>query len=124
MKTAMAKRFLIALFIILAFSNATFAALIFDWNGSGTSWTSSSSWNETGGSGNYPGQSGTTDIVRFGVTGSSYTKQPTLTTSLTIASIEFGGTIKSGGTTLTVNGATLTVGTISQDVNTLSSCYD
>jgi hypothetical protein len=124
MKTAMAKRFLVALFIIFICSKSTFAALTFDWNGSGTSWTSPGSWNETGGSGNYPGQSGTTDIVRFGVTGSSYTNQPILTTSLTIASIEFGGKIESGGTALTVNGATLTVGTIIQDVNTLSTCYD
>jgi hypothetical protein len=58
--------------IIFCFSNNAFAALTFDWNGSGTNWTSSSSWNETGGSGSYPGAGGrTTDIVRFGVTGST-----------------------------------------------------
>jgi len=108
--------------LIFGFLSQSYAALTFDWNGSGTSWTSSSSWNETGGSGSYPGAAGrTTDIVRFGVTGSSYTKQPTLTSSLTIASIEFGGGIETAGTKLTVTGVTLTVGTITQDINTTSS---
>src|SRR6202000_1318396 len=74
------------------------------------------------GTGDYPGSGGrTTDIVRFGVTGSTYTNQPTLTTSLTIASIEFGGGIQKNGTAITVTGVTLTVGTITQDINTTSA---
>jgi len=122
MKITMRKHILLTLIIAFVYSNAISAALIFDWNGSSTNWTSSGSWNETNGSGSYPGALGrTTDIVRFGVTGSSYTNQPTLTTSLTIASIEFGGGIQKAGTDLTVTGATLTVGTITQDINTTTS---
>jgi trimeric autotransporter adhesin len=119
----MANRVLLTLIIVLGLSNLTFAApLTFDWNGTGTSWTTSSSWTETGGTGDYPGSAGrTTDIVRFGVTGSTYTNQPTLTTSLTIASIEFGGGIQKNGTAITVTGVTLTVGTITQDINTTSA---
>jgi len=103
-------------------SSNTFAVLTFDWNGSATAWTSAGSWNETGGSGDYPGSGGrATDIVHFGTTGSSYTKQPALSTALTVASIEFGGNIETAGTALTVTGVTLTVGTITQDINTTSS---
>jgi len=119
MKITMKRRILLTLIIAVVYSAASASALTFYWNGTGTSWTSSSSWNETGGSGDYPGSgSRTTDIVRFGVTGSSYTNQPTLTTSLTIASIEFGGGIEAAGTDVTVTGVTLTVGTITQDINT------
>ncbi|TWJ00095.1 hypothetical protein JN11_02510 [Mucilaginibacter frigoritolerans] len=119
----MANRVLLTLIVVLGFSNLTFAVpLTFDWNGVGTNWASSISWNETGGLGDYPGSGGrTTDIVRFGVTGLSYTNQPTLTASLTIGSIEFGGGIQTNGTHITVNGATLTVGTITQDINTTSA---
>jgi len=118
----MKRHILLTLFIALVFANASATALTFDWNGASTSWTSSSSWNETGGTGSYPGAGGrTTDIVRFGVTGSSYTHQPTLSTSLTIASIEFGGGIETAGTALTVTGVTLTVGAITQDINTLTT---
>ncbi|WP_091206426.1 beta strand repeat-containing protein [Mucilaginibacter gossypiicola] len=81
----------------------------------------------------YPGQGGvTTDIVRFGVTGSTYTNQPVLSANVTVASITFGriqyvsGGVLAGtsltGTILTVNSATLTVtGDIGQDVNTNAS---
>jgi hypothetical protein len=117
----MVNRFLFTLFITLGWLSTQASTLTFDWNGSGTSWTSSGSWTETGGSGSYPGASGrTTDIVRFGFTGSSYSNQPTLTTSLTIASIEFGGGIETSGTQITVTGVTLTVGAVTQDINTTS----
>ncbi len=116
----MAKHILFTLIIALACSNA-FGAITFDWKGSSsTTWESSASWTETGGTGDYPGSGGrTTDIVRFAVSGSTFSKQPILTTSLTVASIEFGS-VQAAGTQLTVNGATLTVTTITQDVNTIS----
>ena len=101
---------------------AAFSVLTFDWNGSATNWATSGSWAETGGSGDYPGSGGrTTDIVRFGVTGSSYTNQPTLSTAVTVASIEYGGGIETAGTDLTVNGVVLTAGAITQDINTTAS---
>ena len=105
----------------LSSSAATFT---FDWKGTSTTWESSSSWTESGGgSGDYPGSGGrTTDIVRFGMT-STFTSQPTLTTTLTIASIEFGGGFQKNGAQVTVNGATLTVGTITQDINTTSGGF-
>ncbi|MDF2431403.1 MAG: trimeric autotransporter adhesin, partial [Mucilaginibacter sp.] len=119
----MANRLLLTIFFAFGVSIHAFAAfLTFDWNGSSTNWASSGSWNETGGTGDYPGSgSRTTDIVRFGVTGSSYSRMPVLTASLTVASIEFGGTIVSSGTKLTVNTNTLTVGSITQDMNTLNN---
>lgn len=123
MKITMGKSVLLTLIIATFSLNFALASTpTFDWNGSGTSWTSSGSWNESNGSGDYPGSGGrTTDIVRFGVTGSSYTNQPTLTTSLTVGSIEFGGGIQKAGTAITVTGVTLTVNTITQDINTTTS---
>jgi hypothetical protein len=113
---------LLGIFIALTLANASAATLTFDWNGSSTTWASPGSWNETGGTGSYPGAAGrTTDIVRFGVAGSLYLLQPTLSTSLTVASIEFGGGLETSGTALTVTGATLTAGTITQDINTLTT---
>ncbi len=121
----MANRLLLTLLIGFGFSiQAEAAAITFSWKGSSsTTWESASNWTASDGSTtNYPGSgSRTTDIVDFGVSGSSYTRQPTLSTSLTIASIEFGGGVETGGTSLTVNGATLTVGTITQDINTNGS---
>ena len=103
-------------------SPTAFAALVFDWNGSATTWASSGAWAEAGGTGDYPGSGGrTTDVVRFGVTGSSYTNQPTLSTAINIASIEFGGGIEKTGTDLTVTGVILTAGTVTQDINTTTS---
>ena len=120
----MERRFLfIFLFLTLACFSFQASALTFDWKGSSTTWAASTSWTETGGSGDYPGSAGrTTDIVRFGMT-STFTSQPTLTSSLTIASIEFGGGFQKNGAKLTVNGATLTVGTITQDINTTTGGF-
>jgi len=117
----MERRFLFILLLIVAGLSSRASALTFAWKGTSTTWESSSSWTETGGSGDYPGSgSRTTDIVQFGMT-STFTDQPTLSTTLTIASIEFGGGYQKNGAQLTVNGATLTVGTITQDINTTSS---
>ena len=119
----MANRLLLTLLIGFGFSiHAEAAAITFNWKGSSsTTWELASNWTASYGSTtNYPGSGGrTTDIVDFGVSGSSYTNQPTLSTSLTVASIEFGGGIEVG-TTLTVNVGTLTVGSITQDINTNS----
>ena len=119
----MGNRILLSLFIGLSWFSTQATALTFDWKGTSTTWASSTSWTETGGTGDYPGSGGrTTDIVRFGMT-STFTSQPTLTSSLTIASIEFGGGFQKNGTQVTVNGATLTVGTITQDINTTSGSF-
>src|ERR1700733_3477309 len=113
----MERRFLFIFILTLAGLSSRASALSFVWKGTSTTWESSTSWTETGGSGDYPGSgSRTTDIVQFGMT-STFTDQPTLSTTLTIASIEFGGGFQKAGAQLTVNGATLTVGTITQDIN-------
>ena len=111
------------LFFAWALSSPVFAVNTFDWNGNGTNWASSNSWNESGGgSGDYPGSKNNNDIVRFGVASINYTNQPTLSNNLTVASVEFGGGSAFNGTVLTVNGATLTVtGLISQDINTIAN---
>ena len=119
----MARRFLFILTFTLAGLSARASALTFAWKGTSTTWESSSSWTETGGSGDYPGSAGrATDIVQFGMT-STFTSQPTLSTTLTISSIEFGGGFQKNGAQITVNGATLTVGTITQDINTTSGGF-
>ncbi len=119
----MERRFLLVFTLMLACFSAQASSLTFDWKGSSTTWASSTSWTETGGSGDYPGSAGrTTDIVRFGMT-STFTSQPTITASITIASIEFGGGFQKNGAKITVNGATLTVGTITQDINTTSGGF-
>jgi len=119
----MERRFLFVLALTLAWLSSSASALTFAWKGTSTTWESSSSWTETGGSGDYPGSgSRTTDIVQFGMT-STFTSQPTLSTTLTVASIEFGGGFQKNGAQLTVNGATLTVGTITQDINTTSGGF-
>nr|WP_221284610.1 T9SS type A sorting domain-containing protein [Mucilaginibacter sp. SP1R1] len=117
---------------IIAIQSKSWAATTFDWNGTGTSWTSPGSWTvgSTVQTVNYPGSSTsrTDDIVQFGVnTTTAYTNQPTLTLTanqtLTIASIIFGSkqySTSNPGTTLTVNGATGTLvvsGDIVQNVN-------
>ena len=119
------KTFILSCLLILsaALSSRVFASsqYTFDWKGNSTNWASPGSWTESGGgSGDYPGSGGrTNDIVRFGVSSTNYIVEPTLSTSVTVASIEFGGAVVTLGTTLTVNGATLTVtGEITQDINT------
>jgi hypothetical protein len=118
-----------------------FAAITFDWKGTtSTNWATASNWTSSDGTTTkYPGSnSRTDDIVRFGVTGSTYnsTRQPNLTTavstdSLTVGSITFGtieyvsGFTLTGysvtGTVLTVNTGKLVVtGDIIQNVNTSS----
>ncbi|WP_157750749.1 beta strand repeat-containing protein [Mucilaginibacter gotjawali] len=118
----MVDRFLLTLIIVLGWCS-TQAAITFDWKGTSTTWAASTSWTENGGTGDYPGSGGrTTDVVRFGMSG-TFSSQPTLTSSITIASIEFGGGYQTAGTQLTVNGATLTVTTITQDINTTSGGF-
>jgi hypothetical protein len=134
--------------ICVLFINKFAFAATFDWTGAGTCsgflcsggyingtlWSNPDNWTVGGATTtSYPGQGGsTTDIVRFGVTGSSYTNQPVLSANVTVTSITFGrlqyvsGGVLAGtsltGTILTVNGATLTVtGDITQDVNTNTS---
>lgn len=115
-----------------------FAVYTFDWDGSSsTNWTTTANWTVTGTSpdgtlANFPGSNGrTSDIVRFGVTGSSYTNQPVLSSNVTVASITFGSIqykssyVLAGttitGTILTVTGVTLTVlGDITQNYNSNS----
>lgn len=134
-----AKFFLLLLINLLFFTSNAFAVFTFAWDGSSsTDWNTTANWTISGTSpdgtaANYPGSNGrTSDIVTFGVTGSTYTNQPVLATSVTVASITFGriqyvsGGVLTGttltGTILTVNGATLTVtGDITQDVNTNTS---
>ncbi|UOE52801.1 hypothetical protein MTO98_17165 [Mucilaginibacter sp. SMC90] len=134
----MRRKVALLLFIIFLFcTDHVFASYVFNWDGStSTDWNTTSNWTITGsgtGTATYPGSGGRTDdIVQFGVTGSTYTNQPVLNTSVTVASITFGriqyvsGGVLTGtsltGTILTVNGATLTVtGDIAQDVNTNTS---
>src|ERR1700744_469301 len=99
----MTRQFLFIIFFVLTFSTAN-AAITFDWKGTSSStWEASGSWTETGGTGDYPGSGGrTTDIVRFGMT-ASFSNQPTLNSTITIASIEFGGGFQTAGTKITVN---------------------
>lgn len=120
----MARQFLFIIFFALVYTSAEATSLTFDWKGTSTTWESSSSWTETGGSGDYPGSGGrTTDIVRFGYS-ASFVTQPTLNSTITIASIEFGGGYQTAGTQITVNsGCTLNVTTITQDINTTSHLY-
>lgn len=122
----MVRQFLFIIFFGLVYTGVNAAVNTFDWKGTSSStWESSSSWDENGSSSgsDYPGSGGrTTDIVRFGKS-AAFTYQPKLSTSLTIASIEFCGGYQKNGTQLTVNGATLTVGTITQDINTTSGSY-
>ena len=110
-------RVLAPAFIILLLTGMDARAFTFDWKGSSTTWASAASWTKSGsgGTSTYPGQSGSVDIVRIGVT-SYTTNQPILAASISVASIEFGD---NGGTamTFTINTAvTLTVtGTVKQD---------
>ncbi|WPU96583.1 T9SS type A sorting domain-containing protein [Mucilaginibacter sabulilitoris] len=115
-------------------------ATTFDWKGgtstpTGNNWITPSNW-AVGGvtqSSDYPGRDATDDIVRFGVAGSVYTTQPSLTVastdSLVVGSIIFGTIQYSSttaitgyditGTVLTVNTGKLVVtGDITQSVNT------
>ena len=108
---------LIALFLVSL--SDTVSAYTFDWKGTSTTWASAGSWTRSGagGTSTYPGQSGAIDIVRIGVT-SFAGSQPTLSASISVASIEFGNNSGSA-ITLTVNsGVTLAVtGSVTQDHN-------
>jgi hypothetical protein len=67
MKITMKRHILFAIIIAFTISNAALAAIAFDRNASGT----------------------TTNNFTFGITGSSFTHQPTLATTLNIASIKY-----------------------------------
>jgi hypothetical protein len=128
-------KFFLLLLINLCFCAGNAFAATFDWNGSvsGGSWIDKNNWTVGGAAATeYPGQNRNTDIVQFGVTGSTYTNQPVLATGITVASITFGsiqynaGFVLTGttltGTILTVNGATLAVtGDITQNYNSSTS---
>jgi len=105
----------------------------YDWAGTtSTAWTTPSNWKVNGAtSTTYPGQNGaTSDIVNIGVN-LTYTNQPTLAASVTVASLFFGydgpqsnyqttpNTLVTDHIILTVNsGSTLTVsGNITQNHN-------
>jgi hypothetical protein len=128
------RRFLLLLLINLFFcaSNA-FAVYTFNWTALGlnTTWTNTANWSVTG-TGTptqlYPGGNGRTDdIVNFGVVSGPYLIQPTLSSNVTVASVNFGrlqyngtlGAILSGtsltGTVLTVNSTLTVTGNIAQD---------
>jgi hypothetical protein len=92
---------------------------VFDWKGTGTSWTSASSWTKASGSGTstYPGQNGSTgDIAQIGLNNNYSGNNPVLSSSVTVSSIIFGA---NGGSamSLTVNSATLTTTSIFFDHN-------
>ncbi|MDR3696689.1 hypothetical protein [Mucilaginibacter sp.] len=94
------------------------SAITFNRKGTSIIWASSGSWTESGRPGGYHGQGGrATDIVRFAMSG-TFTNQPTLTSSVTIDSIEFGCCYQTAGIQLTANGATRTATTITCDINT------
>jgi hypothetical protein len=108
-----------ALVFLLSLFAGKAGAYTFDWKGSSITWASASSWTRSGsgGTSTYPGQSGSVDIVRIGI--SAYTtNQPILAASVTVASVEFGD---NGGNSinLTINtGITLAVTTsVIQDHN-------
>ncbi|MBS1531185.1 MAG: T9SS type A sorting domain-containing protein [Bacteroidetes bacterium] len=105
--------------VLIFISNAA-AAYTFDWKGtSSNAWNNSANWTRSGsgGTSTWPGQSGSADIVRIGVTAFGG-NQPTLSASVSIASIEFGDN-NGSSMTLTVNtGVTLAVtGSVTQDHN-------
>lgn len=124
---------LLPILLLCLLGQETYAATTYDWRPNGsTAWASAGNWQSTTAGGvvaypaaAYPGQSGTTDIVRIGVntTIAAFTRQPAITTgvSYTIASLTFGNnnapysntvaavlalTIGSGST-LTVTGTVL-----------------
>ena len=137
MKNHLLKIFIFNTILILS-AVQTFAADTYDWRGAqgGGLWNDPRNWIKNGNtqttSGNYPGQTGTTDIVNVGVVtyvGNSYPNSsipPVINSglTLTIASLTYGNNLKpvaSGSAarsdmSLTVNaGATLIVtGTILQ----------
>ena len=94
----------------------TYAVYTYTWTGNtSTAWELSSNWTKTGtGTSTYPGQGGsTTDIVQIGVS-SSYTKQPLLSSSATIASLTIG---TKTNCTLTLNAALTVTGDITLQNN-------
>jgi hypothetical protein len=119
------------IFLLICFlSNTVKAATTYDWTGlTSSSWTNPLNWLAGGlPTLNYPGQTGNTDIVQFGVNPlvALFLNQPTLSSSVTISAINFGPNqfinvigLLFNGTTLTVNGATLSVtNAIIQNINT------
>ncbi len=122
------------------------AQTVFNWKGGNTnsvlgygptSWENPANWTTSTGAtaSRAPGFLSTTDIVDFAVSSTSFTNMPTLTTSVTIASIEFGAGVSitsQDGSGTTIDGVQLTVnngslssttlnvtGDISVDANTL-----
>ncbi|MBS1524718.1 MAG: hypothetical protein JST19_03650 [Bacteroidetes bacterium] len=120
MVTFLKNLFVTGFILILSALSFTASAYTFDWKGTtSTAWNNSGNWTRSGsgGSSTYPGQSGSSDIVRIGVTAFASNK-PTLSASVSIASLEFGDNSGSA-MTLTINtGITLTVtGSVTQDHN-------
>jgi hypothetical protein len=106
--------------LVTVFFPKTASAYTFDWKGSSsTAWNNSANWTRSGsgGTSTWPGQTGSADVVRIGVTAFTGNK-PTLSASVSVASIQFGDN-NGNSMTLTVNtGVTLTVtGSVIQDHN-------
>jgi hypothetical protein len=107
MKKHILKYLFAACILFLGIKNSSAAVHTFDWNGSTSllgiyPWELATNWTETGGTGDIPG-SASTDIVRIG-TNVSFTNQPTLSSSVTVASITFGSTVSTHATTINVSG--------------------
>jgi hypothetical protein len=106
MKKLVVNYLLAACLVLLGIQNA-FAVHTFDWNGSTSvlgvyPWALATNWTETGGTGDVPGSAGT-DIVRFG-TNVSFTNQPTLTYSVTVASVTIGSTTATHTGSINISG--------------------
>jgi hypothetical protein len=117
--------------VLLALLTFSAGATTYDWRGSTTSsnWTTASNWTASDGSSTYPGQinptSSNVDIVRIGVSSTSYSSQPTIAagTTIDVASVTFGSATgvssvtAAYATTLTVNGILSISGDITDNAN-------
>lgn len=112
------KPLFIAGILLCCIKTKTFAAYTYSWTGgTSTAWELAANWSRTGtgGTSTYPGQGGsTTDIVQVGVNSTFYFNQPTLSTSVTVASVTIGC---NETTTLTINAALTLTGDFTQKNN-------
>lgn len=103
---------LVLFVIFFSFTNYGLCANTYDWNGTsntnGTSWNVNTNWKLSNGTVPSSAPSLATDIIRIGTNITNFTKQPTIGSNVTCASITFGP--MASVNTLTVNsGYTLTV---------------
>jgi hypothetical protein len=97
-----------ACFLFFGIKNAYAVVHTFDWKGTTAvlgvyPWELAANWTETGGTGDIPGLV-STDIIRIG-TNVAFTNQPTLSSSVSVASITFGSTVSTHSTTINVSGS-------------------